>query len=85
MIAGSVVIGLLLWNYGVAKTDLVVASLYTNLAPVVAMSSSMLRWPTDPTPGEPKLILPGWAFARPISSFMLFADTEGCTTTSCGT
>ena len=38
MIAGSVVIGLLLWNYGVAKTDLVVASLYSNLAPIVAMA-----------------------------------------------
>jgi drug/metabolite transporter (DMT)-like permease len=38
MIAGSVVIGLLLWNYGVAKTDLVVASLYTNLVPIVAVA-----------------------------------------------
>ncbi len=37
MIAGSVVVGLLLWNFGVAKTDLVVASLYTNLTPVVAV------------------------------------------------
>lgn len=38
MIAGSVVIGLLLWNFGVAKTDLVIASLYTNLVPVVAIA-----------------------------------------------
>jgi drug/metabolite transporter (DMT)-like permease len=38
MIAGSVVIGLLLWNYGVAKTDLVVASLYTNLVPIIAVA-----------------------------------------------
>jgi drug/metabolite transporter (DMT)-like permease len=38
MIAGSVVIGLLLWNFGVAKTNLVVASLYTNLVPVVAIA-----------------------------------------------
>jgi drug/metabolite transporter (DMT)-like permease len=37
MIAGSVVVGLLLWNFGVAKTDLVVATLYTNLTPVVAV------------------------------------------------
>ena len=38
MIAGAVVIGLLLWNFGVAKTNLVVASLYTNLVPVVAVA-----------------------------------------------
>jgi len=38
MIAGSVVIGLLLWNFGVAKTNLVIASLYTNLVPVVAIT-----------------------------------------------
>jgi drug/metabolite transporter (DMT)-like permease len=38
MIAGSVVIGLLLWNFGVAKTNLVVASLYTNLVPIVAIA-----------------------------------------------
>jgi len=37
MIVGSVVVGLLLWNFGVAKTDLVVASLYTNLVPVIAI------------------------------------------------
>jgi drug/metabolite transporter (DMT)-like permease len=37
MIAGSVVIGLLLWNYGVSKTNLVIASLYTNLVPIVAI------------------------------------------------
>ncbi len=38
MIAGAVVIGLLLWNFGVAKTNLVIASLYTNLVPVVAIA-----------------------------------------------
>jgi drug/metabolite transporter (DMT)-like permease len=38
MIAGSVVVGLLLWNFGVAKTNIVVASLYTNLVPVVAIA-----------------------------------------------
>lgn len=38
MIAGSVVIGLLLWNFGVAKTNLVVASLYLNLAPIIAIA-----------------------------------------------
>jgi drug/metabolite transporter (DMT)-like permease len=38
MIAGSVVVGLLLWNFGVAKTNLVIASLYTNLVPVVAIA-----------------------------------------------
>ena len=38
MIAGAVVIGLLLWNFGVAKTNLVIASLYTNLVPVVAVA-----------------------------------------------
>jgi len=38
MIAGSVVIGLLLWNFGVAKTNLVVASLYSNLVPIVAVA-----------------------------------------------
>jgi drug/metabolite transporter (DMT)-like permease len=37
VIAGVVVAGLLLWNFGVAKTDLVVASLYTNLVPVIAI------------------------------------------------
>jgi drug/metabolite transporter (DMT)-like permease len=37
MIAGAVVIGLLLWNFGVAKTGLVIASLYSNLTPVVAI------------------------------------------------
>jgi drug/metabolite transporter (DMT)-like permease len=38
IIAGVVVIGLLLWNFGVAKTNLVIASLYTNLVPVVAIA-----------------------------------------------
>jgi drug/metabolite transporter (DMT)-like permease len=38
MIAGSVVVGLLLWNFGVAKTNLVIASLYTNLVPIVAVA-----------------------------------------------
>jgi drug/metabolite transporter (DMT)-like permease len=37
VIAGVVVVGLLLWNFGVAKTNLVVASLYTNLVPVIAI------------------------------------------------
>jgi drug/metabolite transporter (DMT)-like permease len=37
VIGGVVVVGLLLWNFGVAKTDLVVASLYTNLVPVIAI------------------------------------------------
>jgi drug/metabolite transporter (DMT)-like permease len=37
MIAGSVVVGLLLWNFGVAKTNLVIASLYLNLAPIIAI------------------------------------------------
>ena len=37
MIAGAVVIGLLLWNFGVAKTSLVIASLYSNLTPVIAI------------------------------------------------
>ena len=38
VIAGVVVIGLLLWNFGVAKTNLVIASLYTNLVPVIAVA-----------------------------------------------
>jgi len=38
VIAGVVVIGLLLWNFGVAKTSLVIASLYTNLVPVIAVT-----------------------------------------------
>ena len=38
VIAGVVVIGLLLWNFGVAKTSLVVASLYTNLVPIIAVA-----------------------------------------------
>jgi drug/metabolite transporter (DMT)-like permease len=38
VIAGVVVVGLLLWNFGVAKTDLVIASLYTNLVPVIAVT-----------------------------------------------
>lgn len=38
MIAGSVVVGLLLWNFGVAKTNLVIASLYLNLAPIIAIA-----------------------------------------------
>lgn len=37
MIGGAVVVGLLLWNFGVAKTNLVIASLYSNLTPVVAI------------------------------------------------
>jgi drug/metabolite transporter (DMT)-like permease len=32
------VVGLLLWNFGVAKTNLVIASLYTNLVPIVAVA-----------------------------------------------
>jgi drug/metabolite transporter (DMT)-like permease len=38
MTVGAIVLGLLLWNYGVAKTDLVIASLYSNLAPIIAIS-----------------------------------------------
>src|SRR5262245_22836632 len=38
VIAGVVVVGLLLWNFGVAKTSLVIASLYTNLVPVIAVA-----------------------------------------------
>ena len=38
MTVGAIVLGLLLWNYGVAKTDLVTASLYSNLAPIIAIS-----------------------------------------------
>jgi drug/metabolite transporter (DMT)-like permease len=38
MIAGSEVVGLLLWNFGVAKTNLVIASLYLNLAPIIAIA-----------------------------------------------
>ncbi len=38
MIAGSVVIGLLLWNFGVSKVGIVLASIYLNLAPIVAIS-----------------------------------------------
>ena len=38
VIAGVVVIGLLLWNFGVAKTSLIIASLYTNLVPVIAVA-----------------------------------------------
>jgi drug/metabolite transporter (DMT)-like permease len=38
VIAGVVVVGLLLWNFGVAKTGVVVASLYTNLVPVIAVT-----------------------------------------------
>lgn len=37
MIAGSVVIGLLLWNFGVSKVGIVLASIYLNLAPIVAI------------------------------------------------
>ena len=37
MIAGSVVIGLLLWNFGVSKVGIVLASIYLNLAPIVAV------------------------------------------------
>lgn len=38
MIAGSVVIGLLLWNFGVSKLGIVMASIYLNLAPIVAIT-----------------------------------------------
>ncbi len=38
VIGGVVVVGLLLWNFGVAKTGVVVASLYTNLVPVIAVT-----------------------------------------------
>lgn len=37
MIAGSVVIGLLLWNFGVSRVGIVLASIYLNLAPIVAV------------------------------------------------
>jgi drug/metabolite transporter (DMT)-like permease len=51
MIAGSVVIGLLLWNFGVAKTNLVIASLYTNLVPVVAIALLAIGG-AAPTPAQ---------------------------------
>lgn len=38
IIAGSIVIGLLLWNFGVSKVGIVSASIYLNLAPIVAIS-----------------------------------------------
>lgn len=37
MTLGAVVIGLLLWNFGVSKVGVVVASLYLNLTPIVAI------------------------------------------------
>ncbi len=37
-----------------------------------------------PVPAEPKLSLPGWDFARLISSFRFLAGTPGLTTTSIG-
>jgi drug/metabolite transporter (DMT)-like permease len=48
MIAGSVVIGLLLWNFGVSKVGIVMASIYLNLAPIVAISILSLSG-TPPT------------------------------------
>jgi drug/metabolite transporter (DMT)-like permease len=66
MIAGSVVIGLLLWNFGVAKTNLVIASLYTNLVPVVAIGLLAIGGaaPTLPQIAGGALVIGGVAWSE---------------------
>src|SRR2546430_7194376 len=46
------------------------------------MSIARPRCPVVPIPGEPKLILPGCAFASATNSLSVVASTFGLTTTS---
>jgi len=50
-------------------------------AAALNISPEMCDW--MPLPPEPKLSLPGCAFASAISSPTLFAATDGCTTSTC--
>jgi drug/metabolite transporter (DMT)-like permease len=38
MVIGPVVLGLLLWNFGVSRFGIMVAALFVNLSPIVAVS-----------------------------------------------
>jgi hypothetical protein len=50
-----------------------------------SLKSSIDRGAADaPTPDEPKLILPGCAFAIAMNSFRFFAGNDGCTTKTFG-
>ena len=50
-VLGSVVGGLFLWNYGVSRVGVLVASMYANLMPVVAISVGMAMG-SDARPGQ---------------------------------
>ncbi len=47
--------------------------------PVRSLNSSVARCGTLPLPGEPYMIVPGFAFASASSSCGVAAPTEGCT------
>lgn len=51
IVLGSVVGGLFLWNYGVSRLGVLVASMYTNLMPVVAIGIGIAMG-TDARPGQ---------------------------------
>ena len=61
MVAGPVVAGVFLWNYGVRMLGVVVASVFLNLAPVVAISitAALGTWPTAPQLAGGALVLGG--------------------------
>jgi len=61
MVAGPVVAGVFLWNYGVRMLGVVVASVFLNLAPVVAISitAALGTWPTAPQLVGGALVLGG--------------------------
>lgn len=66
VIAGVVVVGLLLWNFGVAKTSVVIASLYTNLVPVIAVTLLAVggEAPTVAQIGGGALVISGVAWSE---------------------
>jgi hypothetical protein len=51
--------------------------------PVTNLKYSIDRWLLPPTPAEPKLTLPGLAFAYCRNSFSV-PGSDGCTTMNCG-
>ena len=50
--------------------------------PLASRNCTPARWLCEPAPAEAMLSRPGEALSRPISSFVLFAATEGCTTST---
>ena len=50
----------------------------------MVLNNSPARWFEPPLPDEPKFSAPGLALATAINSFMFFAGTPGCTTTTSG-